>query len=160
MKVLFVLFALAALFAFETLLADPGLATTRGSAAHQSPPPNRRLNGITLPDAKISLRYPFTWYVTTRRLDYVVDPHTLVAVASYAIPRKPGSNCDGTTAEGRPRDGAFVLIKELLDGASLKRSLPRLSPRPRHFQIPTHGRAGCLPATSAVFDFKVAKRAF
>jgi hypothetical protein len=90
----------------------------------------------------------------------VVDPHTLVAVASYVIPRKPGSNCDGTTARGRPRDGAFVLIKELLDGASLRRSLPRLSLRPRHFQIPTHGRAGCLPAASSVFDFKVGKRAF
>lgn len=153
--------ALAALSAFGTLLGSaPGLATIRAAAAHRSPVPSRGLNGITLPDARISLRYPFNWYVTTRRLDYVVDPHTLVTVASYVIPRNPGSNCDGTTARGRPRDGAIVLIKELLDGASLRRSLPRLPPRPRHFHLPMRGRAGCLPAASAVFDFKTARRAF
>jgi hypothetical protein len=120
--------------------------------------PSRHLARITLPNDGLSLAYPSNWYVTTRHLDYVVDPHTLVAVTSYVIPRGPAGDCDGTRARGRPRDGVFILIKEVLDGASLKRSLPRLSERPRQFHLPSSGRAGCLPPNSAVFQFRVAHR--
>lgn len=126
----------------------------------RSAEPSKRLTEIAVPGAKLSLRYPANWYVTTRRLDYVVDPHTLVAVAAYVIPTDAGAKCDGTQGRGRPADGAFVLIKELLDGASLKRSLPRPRPRPTHFRVPTAGRAGCLPANSAVYQFRIAQRAF
>jgi hypothetical protein len=115
---------------------------------------------VTLPDARIMVRYPSNWYVTTRRLDYVSDPRTLVAVASYVIPLRAGASCDGTQGRGRPADGAFVLLKEVLDGASLRRSLPRLSTRPTHFKIPSDGRAGCLPPYSATYQFRVGRRAF
>jgi hypothetical protein len=108
----------------------------------------------------ISFRYPANWYVTTRRLDDVIDPHTLFAVTSYAVPKGPVAECDGTHAGGRPVDGVFVLIKEVLDGASLRRSLPRLPTKPRHFQLPKSGRAGCLPPASIQYQFRVAQRAF
>lgn len=144
------------------MLIAASVATAAAFATNQgrSPEPIKRLNGITLPDAKLSLNYPFNWYATTRRLDYVIDPHTLVAVASYVIPLRAGANCDGTQGRGRPADGAFVLVKEVLDGASLKRSLPRLRPRPRRFELPSTGRAGCLPPYSSVYQFRVAERAF
>jgi hypothetical protein len=134
-----------------------------GSAAVslRDSPPSERLNRITLPHARVSLAYPSNWYVTTRHLDYVVDPHTLIAVASYVIPRGSAEDCDGTRARDRPADGVFVLIKEMLDGASLKRSLPRLPERPRQIQLPSRGRSGCLPPNSAIFQFQVAHhRAF
>ena len=53
-----------------------------------------------------------------------------------------------------------MLVKEELDGASLKRSLPRLPAKSRHFLLPTSGRAGCLPPASRLFQFRVGRRAF
>jgi hypothetical protein len=78
------------------------------------------------------------------------------------VPARDGGidGCDGTHARGRPADGAFVLVKEILDGASLRRSLPRLPSRPRRFRLPTHGQAGCPTPPSATYQFRVAKRAF
>src|SRR5690349_8346403 len=93
----------------------------------------------------IAFRYPAGWHVTTRRLDYVLDPHTVAAVSSYAIPAGPRDNCDGTHARGRPLDGAFVLIKEVRDGASRRLGLRRLRAKPRNYALPRAGRAGCLP---------------
>jgi hypothetical protein len=98
--------------------------------------------------------------MTRRRLDVVTDPRTLFAVSSYAIPKAALDACDGTHARGRPVDGVFVLVKETLDGASLRRSLPRLRTKPRHFQLPKTGRAGCLPPASVQYQFRVAQRAF
>ena len=108
----------------------------------------------------ISIRYPANWHVRRHRLDNVLDPHTLFAVATYRLRHRPVDDCDGTHARGRPADGAFVLVKEVLDGASLRRSLPRLPVRPSHFRLPTHGAAGCLPAPSVLYQFRVGKRAF
>ena len=147
----------------SVIVMTVALAATAGAFATsdgRSTNPASRFNGLTLPDAKITVTYPFNWYVTTRRLDYVVDPHTLLAVASYVIPFRAGANCDGTQGRGRPADGAFILLKEDLDGTSLTRSLPRLSTRPIRFKVPSGGRAGCLPPYSAVFQFRVASRAF
>src|SRR5216683_2810260 len=128
----------------SAILMTVAVAVAAGAFAisdGRSADPSRRLNGLTLPDAKITVSYPFNWYVTTRRLDYVVDPHMLLAVASYVIPLRTGANCDGTQGRGRPADGAFILLKEVLDRASLRRSLPRLPPRPTRFEVPSGGRA-------------------
>jgi hypothetical protein len=108
----------------------------------------------------IAFRYPANWHVTRHRLDDVLDPRTLFAVSTYRQPRGRVDDCDGTRARGRPADGAFVLVKEVLDGASLRRSLPRLPSRPRRFRLPTHGQAGCLPPASVAYQFRVGKRAF
>lgn len=112
------------------------------------------------PGPSVMFSYPADWYVTFRRLDNVTDPRTIFAVASYPIPRGRLDDCPGTRARGRPDNGVFLLVTEVLDGASLRRSLPRLPARPSHFRLPTDGRAGCLPAASRVFQFRVGGRAF
>jgi hypothetical protein len=112
------------------------------------------------PGRSISFRYPSNWHVSTRRLDVVTDPRTLFAVSTYALAGGPVDDCDGTHARGRPIDGAFVLVKEVLDGASLKRSLPRLPAKQHHFRLPTSGAVGCLASPSVVYQFRVAQRAF
>jgi hypothetical protein len=56
--------------------------------------------------------------------------------------------------------GVFVLVKEVLDRASLRRSLPRLPLRPHHFRLPTTGRAGCLAPPSVAYQFRVGERSF
>jgi hypothetical protein len=108
----------------------------------------------------VAFRYPRAWHVTTRRLDNVIDPHTIAAVSSYAVLRGPHEDCDGTRARGRPQGGAFVLVKEVLDGASRRLGLRRLGPKPRHFSLPASGRAGCLPPVSTVLQFRAAGRVF
>ena len=140
------------------------------SAAASTPAPSRHtaravIDGRSIArrfpsGPSIAVRYPANWHLTTRRLDNVLDPHTLFAIGNYRLRRGPVDNCDGTRARGRPAGGAFVLVKEVLDGASLHRSLPRLSPRPKRFRLPTEGEAGCLPAPSVAYQFRVAKRAF
>jgi len=140
------------------------------SAAASTPAPSRQtvravIDGRSIArrfpaGPSIAVRYPANWHFTTRRLDNVFDPHTLFALSNYRLRRGPVDDCDGTRARGRPADGAFVLVKEVLDGASLRRSLPRLSPRPEHFRLPIRGGAGCLPRPSIAYQFRVAKRAF
>ena len=140
------------------------------TAAAFTPQPSRRtllvvIDGRSIarrfpPGPSISFRYPASWHVTRHRLDNVLDPRTLFAVATYRLPSRPVDDCDGTHARGLLADGAFVLAKEVLDGASLRRSLPRLPARPSHFRLPTHGAAGCLPAPSVQYQFRVGRRAF
>jgi hypothetical protein len=158
---------LAVLTTAAAALVVPALA---GGVALSTPEPARSLVRVDIRGTAIasrfptgrsvSFRYPSNWHLTRRRLDVVTDPRTLFAVSSYAIPKRPIDACDGTHARGRPVDGVFVLVKEVLDGASLRRSLPRLRTKPRHFQIPKSGRAGCLPPASVQYQFRVANRAF
>jgi hypothetical protein len=146
------------------------LALVLVAAAASTPQPSRHTVRVVIDGRSIArrfpnrpsivFRYPTNWHVTRRRLDNVLDPHTLFAVSTYKLPSGPRDNCDGTHALGRPADGAFVLVKEVLDGASLRRSLPRLPSRPKRFRLPIHGQAGCLPAASVAHQFRVGKRAF
>jgi hypothetical protein len=140
------------------------------TAAASTPQPSRQTVRVVLdgrsiarrfpPGPSIEVRFPANWHLTTHRLDNVLDPRTLFAVGTYRLRRGSVDDCDGTRARGRPADGAFALVKEVLDGASLRRSLPRLSARPKHFRLPIHGQAGCLSAPSVAYQFRVAKRAF
>jgi hypothetical protein len=147
-----------------------GFAVIVAAAAASTPRPSQRSSRVVIDGRSIArrfprgpsitFRYPANWHVTTHRLDNVLDPHTLFAASTYQLPSGAVDNCDGTRASGRPRDGAFVLMKEVLDGASLRKSLPRLPSRPRQFRLPARGQAGCLPATSVQYQFRVGKRAF
>jgi hypothetical protein len=132
-------------------------AFTSGSQARGVESPWRV---TAIPGAATSVAYPSGWHLTTRRLDRVIDPHTIAAVSSYPLPGGPVDDCDGTHARGRPANGALVVIKEVLDGASLRKSLPRLRLKSRHTTLPSSGRAGCLPPVSVAYQFKVGVRAF
>ena len=111
--------------------------------------------------ANVSVRYPSSWHLRTQRLDQVIDPHTLFVVSSYAVPQGPSETTHVPGyARGLPVNGAFILVTEILDGASLKRSLPRLHPKPRHFVLPKHSSGGCLRCSSITFQFRVRSRAF
>jgi hypothetical protein len=112
------------------------------------------------PGPSITVTYPARWHLTRHRPDTVLDPKTLVALTSYRPAPGPPDDCPGSRARGRPANGAFVLVQEELDGASLKRSLPRLRPKPRHLSLPTHGAAGCLPPASRLYQLRVNARAF
>lgn len=155
------------------LAASAGVASSLPSGVlvvSRTPEPAQRLVRFDVPGPSIafrypagrsiSFRYPANWHVTSRRLDNVLDPKTVFAVTSYRTPQGPADDCDGTRARGRPDDGAFLLVKEVLDGASLRRSLPRLPAKPRRFRLPTSGRVGCLPPASLLFQFRVSSRAF
>ena len=111
--------------------------------------------------ANVSVRYPSSWHLRTQRLDQVTDPHTLFVVSSYVVPKGPR---DTTHVQGYARglssNGAFILVTEILDGASLRWSLPRLHPKPRHFVIPRQGSGGCLRCPSIIFQFRAESRAF
>jgi hypothetical protein len=122
--------------------AAGAFATSDGRSTN----PANRLNGLTLPDAKVAVNYPFNWYVTTRRLDYVVDPRTLLAVASYVIPLRAGANCDGTQGRGRPAEWRVHTPKGGLGSriAQAKPSPSSASPNP--FQGPLR-RPGRMSAT-------------
>ena len=140
------------------------------SAPASTPPPSRHtvravIDGRSIArrfpsGPSVAVRYPASWHLTKHRLDSVLDPHTLFALSTYRPKRGPLDDCDGTRARGRPADGAFVLMKETLDGASLRRSLPRLPRRPSRFRLPAHGQAGCLPPASVAYQFRVGRRAF
>ena len=146
------------------------LFAVAGPAISRTPEPARESRRFVLDGRSIAqrfprgpsvaFRYPSNRYVTTRRLDEVIDPSTLFAVTTYRLRAGVRDDCDGTRARGRPSDGAFVLVKEVLDGASLRLSLPRLRARPRHLRLPTAGRAGCLAPPSVAHQFRVGKRAF
>lgn len=140
------------------------------SASASTPPPSRHSVRVVIDGRSIArrfprgpsiaFRYPANWHVTRRRLDNVLDPHAVFAVSTYRLPRGRRDDCDGSRARGRPADGAFVLVKEVLDGASLRRSLPRLPRRPSRFRLPTRGGAGCLAPPSVAYQFRVGERAF
>ena len=57
--------------------------------------------------------------------------------------------------------GAYVQLAEERDGASRKRMLRRVPPRPRHFETHRQGAGGlCTPADSGQITFQERERAF
>ena len=58
-------------------------------------------------------------------------------------------------------DGAYVQLAEERDGASRKRMLRRVPPRPSHFETRRQGAGGlCTPADSGQITFQERERAF
>ena len=107
--------------------------------------------------AGISFEYPSEWRITTRRLDNVVEPITLVTVTSYDMDGQgEPQTCPATNGAGRPPDGVFIHLKEDIDEGAA-RGFPA---RPDQFTLPTEGQAGCLPPLSAEIPFRDHGRAF
>jgi hypothetical protein len=69
--------------------------------------------------------------------------------------------CLAGIARQRPPSGALAFIREEIGGAR-QRSLPRVSPRPERFRLPTRadGDYGCLGRGSLLHIFKEQRRVF
>jgi hypothetical protein len=76
-------------------------------------------------------------------------------------PRPSDGICSRTLQQQWHVEGAYVQLTEERDGASRKRMLGRVSPRPRHFQLRQRGAGGlCTPADSGEITFRERGRAF
>jgi hypothetical protein len=109
----------------------------------------------------ISFTYASDWFVTTKSLSNGADPDYRFAVASWRVHRttRDQGPCLAGIASQRPPTGALVFVREYV-GASRKRALPRLQPKPRHFRLPTRrDRDGCLGSGTTTHSFRQADRA-
>jgi hypothetical protein len=110
----------------------------------------------------ISFAYPGDWFVTAKPLSNGWDPDYRFAVATWPVHRtsRDRGPCLAGIAKQRPANGALAFLREYV-GASRKRALPRLPPRPKHFRLPTQrdGDYGCLGKGSLAHYFRDSGRA-
>lgn len=102
----------------------------------------------------ITVRYPPTWFATSRPLTPVTYPAQLLAVASYPLPRDSGGadGCRPTEAlERLPRSGAFVYGwdygKPPFGARFRRRDFP---PRPEQFRLGRFAHYECLGPSSMI----------
>ena len=118
---------------------------------------------VTYPRDRLSIVLPAGWHVTSARINGVVDPVTIFTATSFPLrhPRPSDGICSVTLQRQWHARGAYVQLVEERDGASRKRMMQRVPPRPRHFNIGQHGAGGlCTPADSGEIPFKESGRAF
>jgi hypothetical protein len=124
------------------------------AASASTPRPSHRSVGVVIDGPSIarrfpsgpsiSFRYPANWHVTTRRLDSVLDPHTLFAASTYRVPSGT-VDCDGTRASGPPDGWCFRLD----EGSSRRRIAAQEPAAPTHPSPPVPSactRAGWMSA--------------
>jgi hypothetical protein len=118
---------------------------------------------VVYPRDRLSFVLPSGWHVTAARINGVVDPVTIFTATSFRLqrPRPSGGICSVTLQRQWHARGAYVQLTEERDGASRKRMLRRVPPRPRHF-VTRRGDAGglCTPADSGEITFHERGRAF
>jgi hypothetical protein len=125
--------------------------------------PSQSLERFIVPHARMSVSYPANWHISTKRLNGVIDPVTRFTVTSFPLRQsKPGPGfCAPTLAKQWPPNGAYVQVTEELDGASLKKMLRRVPPRPKRFTLATSGAGGlCTEPVSGQLMFHQLGRAF
>jgi hypothetical protein len=108
--------------------------------------------GVVYPGDRLSFVLPSGWHVTSARINGVVDPVTIFTATSFGRrhPRPSAGICSVTLQRPWHVRGAYVQLAEERDGASRKRMLRRLPPRPRHFETRQAGAGGlCTPAAAA-----------
>lgn len=120
---------------------------------------------ITFPADRISIELPPGWHVTSARINGVVDPVTIFTATSFPLrrvrPHPSDGICSRTLQQQWHVDGAYVQLTEERDGASRKRMLRRVPPRPRSFAIRLRGAGGlCTPPDSGETTFRERGRAF
>ena len=112
---------------------------------------------------RISFQYPSTWHVTTKPLSTGSKPDYRFAVATWPVRRTPRDTgpCLAGIRQQRPATGALAFIREVV-GASRRRALRRVRPRPERFRLPTRadGDYGCLGQGSLLYIFKDKQRVF
>ncbi len=147
--------ALAVLSAGGTIVALAASASSSG--------PSWARTRFDVPGASMSLSYPLNWHISTRRLTGVIDPVTRFTVTSFPFRQsRPDTDfCARTLARRWPANGAYVQVAEELDGASLRKMLSRVPPRPRHFTLARSGAGGlCTGPVSGQLTFRERGRAF
>jgi hypothetical protein len=118
---------------------------------------------ISYPGDHLSIVLPLGWHVTSARINGVVDPVTIFTATSFRLrrPRPSGGICSPTLQQQWHARGAYVQLSEERDGASRKRMLRRVPPRPLHFETRREGAGGlCTPAYSGQLMFQERGRAF
>jgi hypothetical protein len=143
------------------LLAGSLFTVLCTTAAADVGPPRR----VAFVADRISVALPAGWYVTTTRINGVVDPVTIFTATSFPLrpvrPHPSDGICSRTLQQQWRVDGAYVQLTEERDGASRKRMLGRVPPRPRHFELHQRGAGGlCTPADSGEITFRERSRAF
>jgi hypothetical protein len=112
---------------------------------------------------RLSFVLPLGWHVTAARINGVIDPVTIFTATSFRLrrPRPSGGICSTTLRRQWHVEGAYVQLAEERDGASRKRMLQRVPPRPPHFETRRQGAGGlCTPADSGQITFHERGRAF
>lgn len=118
---------------------------------------------VVYPADRLSILLPHGWHVTSARINGVVDPVTIFTATSFPLrqPQPSGGICSLTLQRQWHVRGAYVQLAEERDGASRKRLLRRVPPRPRHFETRSKGAGGlCTPADSGQITFHERGRAF
>jgi hypothetical protein len=118
---------------------------------------------VTYPGDSLSVVLPPGWHVTSARINGVVDPVTIFTGTSFRLRHlQPSAGiCSVTLQRQWHVRGAYVQLAEERDGASRKRMLRRVPPRPRHFTTRQAGSGGlCTPADSGQITFHERGRAF
>ncbi|MFL5953125.1 MAG: hypothetical protein ACJ76I_03345 [Gaiellaceae bacterium] len=145
------------------LLCVAGTTAAALAAAASNSEPSGATERFTVPHARMSLEYPANWHITTRRLNGVIDPVTRFTVTSFTLRQsKPDADfCARTLGKQWPSNGAYVQVTEELDGASLKKMLRRVPPRPKRFSLASSGAGGlCTRPVSGQLMFHQLGRAF
>ena len=125
--------------------------------------PSRASDRAVLAQARISFTYASNWHVRTTRLNGVLGPTTRFTVTSFPLrqPRPDAAFCASTLNDQWPPTGAWVQLTEELDGASLKKLLRRIPPRPQRFRLAKSGAGGlCTGPVSGQLAFQERGRAF
>jgi hypothetical protein len=118
---------------------------------------------VVYPGDRLSFLLPSGWHVTSARINGAVDPVTIFTATSFGLrhPRPSGGICSVTLQRQWHVRGAYVQLAEARDGASRKRLLRRVPPRPRHLETRQEGAGGlCTPADSGEITFQEHGRAF
>jgi hypothetical protein len=122
---------------------------------------------FTLRPYGIDVFVPAGWRVTRERVNAVVDPVTLFTASTFPLEARRTDRVGSSGICSRPiqrawrRDGAYVQVAEERDGASRKRMLRRVPPRPAHFALTARGGGGlCTPPDSGEIVFQQGGRAF
>jgi hypothetical protein len=119
--------------------------------------------GVRFDRDGVSIRVPQGWQLAIGRVNGVVDPVTVFTVSTFRLQlgiSSPGL-CSRALQRAWRADGAYVHLTEERDGASRKRMLRRIRPRPKSFVLDAKGAGGlCTPADSGEFVFQDKGRAF
>lgn len=112
----------------------------------------------------ITLEYPKSWFVTTRPITHAVNPVYRFTVSTSPVRRTPADTgpCAPGIAKQLPADGVLAYLREALGRHDVALSLSGMTPRPRHFPLPTASSTALCgwPRHGLWLPFKAKGRAF